>query len=162
MDPLESSSPVIDRNQTSTSLEALPTVDPPDSSSLEVPNLPTDGEDVPTADPSASDFSTGGTASREASETLTSNAASATSGTGGVSGQGIILLVDESEETRKRQQRAIRSFVNDGNTTASGSCSDIGVFNLVAGQLVDGDDPMFYAGDDFKQFVGQGRRPSML
>lgn len=155
-DPVKSSSPAIDGDQTSTSLETRPTVNLLDSSSLELPTLPIDGEDAPTVDPS---FSTKTTVSREASGTLTSNAASVTSGTAGVSGQGIILLVDESEETRKRQQRAIRGFVNNGNTAASESCSDAGFFSLSAGQLLDGGNPIFYAGEDFKQLAGQGAPP---
>jgi hypothetical protein len=48
LDPVEFSSPAIDRNQTSTSIEALPTLDFLDSSSLESPTLPIDDEDVPT------------------------------------------------------------------------------------------------------------------
>lgn len=48
LDTVEFSSPAIDRNQTSTSIEALPTLDFLDSSSLESPTLPIDDEDVPT------------------------------------------------------------------------------------------------------------------
>ncbi|RSM20192.1 hypothetical protein CDV31_000987 [Fusarium ambrosium] len=156
LDPVESSA-AIDRNGTSTSLEALPTVDLPDSSSLELPILPTDGEDVPTADLSASDLSSGATVTREASATF--DAASATSGSAGVSGQGIILLVDESEEERKRQQRSIRGFINNGNTAGSESCSDAGVFSLVNGQLLEEGTPIYYAGEDFKKLVSQGEPP---
>ncbi|RSL85641.1 hypothetical protein CEP51_003222 [Fusarium floridanum] len=156
LDPVESSA-AIDRNETSTSLDALPTVDLPDSSSLELPILPTDEEDVPTADLSASDLSSGATVTREAS--ATSDAASATSGSAGVSGQGIILLVDESEEERKRQQRGIRGFINNGNTAGSESCSDAGVFSLVNGRLLEEGTPIYYAGEDFKQLVSQGEPP---
>ena len=73
-----------------------------DSSSLGSPSLPTDGEDVPTANPRASNFSTEATVSREASRMLTSNDASATRGAVRVPDQGIVLLVDDSEEATKR------------------------------------------------------------
>ncbi|RSL63415.1 hypothetical protein CEP54_005253 [Fusarium duplospermum] len=156
LNPVESSA-AFDRNETSTSLEGLPTVDLPDSSSLELPSLPIDGEDVPTADFSASGLSGGATVTRGAS--ATSDAASATSGSAGVSGQGIILLVDESEQERKRQQRAIRGFINNGNTAGSESCFDAGVFSLIDGQLLEGGDPIYYAGEDFKQLTSQGGPP---
>ncbi|KAM0424562.1 hypothetical protein ACHAPT_010279 [Fusarium lateritium] len=160
LDPIESSA-VIDRNESSTTIETLSTANLPDSASSGLPGPSTDGEDLATTDPSASDLSSEATVTRETSTTPTSNAASATSGGAGVAGQAIILLVDDADETRKRQQRAVRGFINRGNTAGSESCADAGIFSLAAGQLLDGGDPIYYSGDeDYKLLAPQGEPPN--
>ncbi|KAJ4326712.1 hypothetical protein N0V84_002827 [Fusarium piperis] len=159
LDPIESPA-FIDRNGTSTSIRTLLATSLPDSASSVSLGSLTDIDNVATGAPSASDLLTRATVSRETSRTPTSNAASVTTTGAEVSGQAIILLVNEPEDTRKRQQRAVRGFINNGNTAGFGSCSDAGIFSLASGQLLDAGDPIYYsASEDYKQLTPQGEPP---
>lgn len=67
----------------------------------------------------------------------------------------IILRVIPNSQDVKRDQRlqarALGGFVG----TQSGICEDAARFNFLAGSLLDGDLPIYYNGEDYKEFSGQ-------
>ncbi|KAM0392225.1 hypothetical protein ACHAPZ_011099 [Fusarium culmorum] len=89
--------------------------------------------------------------------TATSTEASATT-TGAVSGQNVIFFIaPPANENRRFIKRAPGRFV--GGSDAVEICANAAVFTLADGQLLDNEDPVYYNGNSYEQFGGQGSPP---
>ncbi|CAG1984229.1 unnamed protein product [Fusarium graminearum] len=87
----------------------------------------------------------------------TSTEASATT-TGAVSGQNVILFIaPPANENRRFVKRAPGRFVGGSDTVEI--CTNAAVFTLADGQLLDNEDPVYYNGNPYEQFGGQGSPP---
>lgn len=96
-----------------------------------------------------------------APESSSSFLASTTTSTGApitsseaVSGQDVILFIaPANNEKRSLRKRASGGFVGDGGTRI---CTNAATFSLAGGQLLDSGSPIYYNGEPFKEFSGQG------
>ncbi|KAF4452089.1 hypothetical protein F53441_5021 [Fusarium austroafricanum] len=90
---------------------------------------------------------------------VTSIEASTTS-SGAVSGQAVILFVSPQAGDEKRDlvKRAPGGFIG-GDITNVEICTYAATFRLIAGQLLDSQNPIYYNGEPFKEFRGRGAPP---
>ncbi|KAG5766096.1 hypothetical protein H9Q72_005846 [Fusarium xylarioides] len=74
-------------------------------------------------------------------------------------GQTVIFLIQLPDDDRKRSinKREVGEFVGDGSTD---TCTFAASFNLAVGQLFKNGNPIYYAGEDYKELDGQGTPPS--
>ncbi|RGP63917.1 hypothetical protein FSPOR_8244 [Fusarium sporotrichioides] len=68
----------------------------------------------------------------------------------------VLLVVPDRNDNKRLQRRDLGGFVG----SQSEICDDADVFNLVDGQLLEGNTPIYYNGEEFKVFGGQGDVPS--
>ncbi|OBS22941.1 hypothetical protein FPOA_09262 [Fusarium poae] len=77
---------------------------------------------------------------------------------GVISGQDVIFFVaPTTDESRRFIKRAPGRFI--GGNDAVEICTNAAVFSLADGQLLDNGDPVYYAGEPYEQFGGQGPPP---
>ncbi|EEU33717.1 uncharacterized protein NECHADRAFT_89223 [Fusarium vanettenii 77-13-4] len=76
-------------------------------------------------------------------------------------GRSIIFQVvpDTNFEKRGLSKRALGGFVGGGGTVNPDICDDAIAFNLVSGQLLDNNLPIYYSGQAFSSFSAQGQSP---
>ncbi|RSM00409.1 hypothetical protein CEP52_009118 [Fusarium oligoseptatum] len=76
-------------------------------------------------------------------------------------GRIIIFQVIPSTDPEKRDlsKRALGGYVASGGTVNPDVCTDADTFTLTSGQLLDNDIPIYYDGEEFKLFGGQGPPP---
>ncbi|KAL7758892.1 hypothetical protein ACKLNR_011319 [Fusarium oxysporum f. sp. zingiberi] len=116
--------------------------------------------DDQSTEPQSGTESTGGTtfvpiSSVEAELTSSSNTASASSIVTEPAGRSIIFLISLPEnDKRDLSRRATGGFVGNENP---GVCTFAAVFTLSDDQLLEDGIPIYYAGEEFKEFSGQGQ-----
>ncbi|RSL55856.1 hypothetical protein CEP53_006969 [Fusarium sp. AF-6] len=76
-------------------------------------------------------------------------------------GRNIIFQVVPSTDPEKRDlsKRALGGYVASGDAVNPDVCTDADTFSLTSGQLLDNDIPIYYDGEEFKLFGGQGPLP---
>ncbi|KAM6516564.1 hypothetical protein FALCPG4_014746 [Fusarium falciforme] len=87
---------------------------------------------------------------------------SSTATSGPVAADGnLIFAVTPSTDSSKRDlsKRARGRFIGGENAVNPNTCTDASAFSLVSGQLFDNGLPIYYSGEAYKPFSGQGTPP---
>ncbi|PNP78741.1 hypothetical protein FNYG_07883 [Fusarium nygamai] len=104
-----------------------------------------------TLNPSSSlSFAPGVTSSVVTTEVKTAPPSS-TTGSGTLDGQIVFRVVPDTPDNNRLRRRALGGFIG----SPSEICDNANVFNLVDGQLLEGNVPIYFNGEDYKVFGGQ-------